>query len=374
MHSFPIPEHIQKLVPYVPGKPIEETQREYGLKRVIKLASNENPLGPSPRALAAIKKALKNLQLYPDATGFHLKRAIAKYLKVEAKQILLGNGSNEVIDLIFQTFCMPGDKMVTSQAAFLAYAIGAQSHGLQTIFTPLTADLRFDLDEMLKVIHSDFKVRMVFIANPNNPTGTYVTRQELERFLAEVTSLSGRSVLVIIDAAYQEYITARDLPDPLEYVRKYPQVMILRTFSKVYGMAGLRLGYGVGHPDLIGMMERAREPFNVNSLALVAGIEALKDVAFVKKTLKANRTGMKFLEKEFRKMGLKYWPSQGNFFLVDVEKKCGKTGPEIFQECLKHGVIFRPVVNYGFEGALRISVGTMEENRMAVRVLKKVLS
>jgi histidinol-phosphate aminotransferase len=367
-----IPEYIRNLVPYVPGKPIEETQRELKLKRVIKLASNENPLGPSPKAVHAIQKALKELHRYPDASGYRLKHRLAEHLQIAPQSIVLGNGSNDVIDLLIRSFCVPGEAIVSSQAAFVAYRICAQIQGVKTIESKLTEDLRFDLPEMLKLVRGNSEVKMVFIANPNNPTGTYVTTDEVRTFLKGMMKIRGGSIPVVIDSAYAEFVTAKDLPDPLELAREFSNVVILRTFSKVYGLGGLRVGYGIAKPEMIATLDKVRQPFNLNSLALAGAEAALGDRAFVAKTLKVNREGMKFWERELEKMKIPFWKSQGNFLLIDVAKGLGRLGGEVYLECLKQGVIFRPVANYGLHQALRISVGTMEENRFAVKALARV--
>lgn len=380
-----VPEYIRTLVPYLPGKPIEETQREFGLKRVVKLASNENPLGPSPKAMAAIKKAAAELHRYPDSGAYRLKQAITASLNsgaggrsasqaITPQQIIIGNGSNEIIDFLIRTFCVAGDQMVTSQAAFIAYKLCAQIHGVETVETPLTADLCFDLKSMVKTVRDQSRVRLVFIANPNNPTGTYVGAAELRAFLREVSGVRDGSVLVALDYAYWEYVTARDLADPQELLAEFPNVVVLRTFSKVYGLAGIRIGYGVGSAEVIAAVQKVRQPFNMNSLGLVAAEAALSDRAFVERSRRVNTAGMKFWETQLKKWGVSYWKSQGNFILADVSGGAGRKGMDVYQACLSRGVIFRPVANYGLPHALRISVGTSEENRIAARVLGEVLS
>jgi histidinol-phosphate aminotransferase len=368
-----IPEYIRNLVPYVPGKPIEETQRELKLKRVIKLASNENPLGPSPKAVQAIQKAMKELHRYPDASGYRLKQRLASHLQVAPQSIVLGNGSNDVIDLLIRSFCVSGDAIVTSQAAFVAYRICAQIQGVKSIESPLTKDLRFDLPEMLKLVRKNPEVKMVFIANPNNPTGTYVTTAEVRTFLEGMMKIRGGSIPVVIDSAYAEFVTAKDLPDPLQLAKEFPNLVILRTFSKVYGLGGLRVGYGIAQPELVATLEKVRQPFNLNSLALAGAEAALSDRAFVAKALKTNRLGMKYWEQQLDKLKIPYWKSQGNFLLIDVARGLGRLGGEVYLDCLKQGVIFRPVANYGLHQCLRISVGTMEENRFAVKALTRVM-
>jgi histidinol-phosphate aminotransferase len=367
-----VADYIKSLVPYVPGKPIEETQREYKIKKVIKLASNENPLGPSPKALRAIQNVLKDLHRYPDASAFGLKKTIAENLKTAPESLILGNGSNEVIDFLIRTFCTTGDAIATSQAAFLAYRICAQIHGVSTLEAPLTRDFRFDLPAILKLTSENPKVRMVFIANPNNPTGTYVNQAEMESFLNGLAKVRGGSVLAVLDYAYWEYVTASDLPDPMALQKKFPNVVILRTFSKIYGLAGLRLGYGVAAPELVAPMEKVRQPFNLNSLALVAGIAAMSDRTFVERARKLNIQGRKYWETQLDALKIPYWKSQGNFLLADVSRGLGMRGAEVYEACLRKGVIFRPVTNYGLPHALRISFGKPEENRISVKVLKEL--
>lgn len=365
-----VPEYIRSLIPYLPGKPIEETQREFGIKRVIKLASNENPLGPSPKAIAAVRIALKDSHRYPDGAAFALKQALSSRLSVTPQSLIVGNGSNEIIDFLIRTYCLAGDAIVTSQAAFVAYRICAQIHGVKTLESPLTADLRFDLDAMAELVRKNPNAKIVFVANPNNPTGTYMNTAEMRAFLKEIAAIRNGSVLVVLDYAYWEYVTAKDLPDPLELMREFKNVIVLRTFSKIYGLAGFRVGYGVASPEIISHLEKVRMPFNINSLGLIVAHAALSDRAFVTRARKINEQGMRFWEKELKRLGIPFWKSQGNFLLADVGKGLGKTGVEVYNGCLRRGVIFRPVANYGLPHALRISVGTPEENRIAVKALE----
>ncbi len=371
--EFSVPEYIRNLAPYIPGKPIEETQREFKLKRVIKLASNENPLGPSPKALQALRLGMRELHRYPDSSAYHLKKALVRYLGVEPGSILVGNGSNDVIDMLIRTYCVPGEAIVTSQAAFLAYRICAQVQGVETLEAPLTSDLRFDLPAIARLVRENSRARIVFIPNPNNPTGTYVTTAELQEFLKEISRIRNGSTLVALDYAYWEYVTAKDLPDPMELFRSFPNVVVLRTFSKIYGLAGLRVGYGVARPGIVAMMEKIRQPFNLNSMALAAAEAALSDRAFVTKSRRANSQGMKFWEKTRSGLGIPFWPSQGNFILIDAWAVYGRSGGELYQACLRRGAIFRPVANYGLPHALRISIGTEAENRFAAKVLAQEL-
>jgi len=371
--SIQVPEYIRTLVPYVPGKPIEETQREFKIKRVVKLASNENPLGPSPKAIVALKAALSDVHRYPDASAWKLKQTLSKHLATSVDSLIAGNGSNEVIDFLIRTYCVPGDAIVTSKAAFIAYRICAQIHGVGTLEAPLDERLRFDLPALTGLVREYDRAKIVFVANPNNPTGTYVTEAELRSFLDDVIKIRGGSVLVALDYAYWEYVTAKDLPDPMKLLRDYPNVVVMRTFSKVYGLSGLRVGYGVANPDIIQSLEKVRQPFNMNSLGLAAAEAAVGDKAFVEKSRKNNREGMKFWEDNLKAMGIPSWPSQGNFLLADVSKGLGKRGGDVYLSCLKRGVIFRPVANYGMIHALRISIGTPEENRIALAALSAEL-
>jgi histidinol-phosphate aminotransferase len=363
--SIQFPSYIEQLKPYIAGKPIEETQREYGVKRVIKLASNENPLGPSPKAVAAIKKSMKDLQLYPDASGYRLRHSLAKLEKVSFDEIVLGNGSNEVIELLIRSFCVPGDFMVASDGVFAAYPISARIQGVDTLFSRMTQDFRFDLPAMLELIRSNPRVKLVAIPNPNNPTGTYVTERELTAFLSEVEKVREGSVHVILDYAYWEYVTAKDLPDPVALYRRFSNVSVLKTFSKIYGLGGLRVGYGIMRSDLAKYVQKVRMPFNVSGPGLVGAEAALGDKEFIKKSIRVNREGMKEMKKFFTALGIPFLPSQGNFLLINTRQGFGMSGPEVFEACLRLGVIFRPVANYGLPDWLRVTVGTSVQNRVA---------
>jgi histidinol-phosphate aminotransferase len=366
------PEYIEQLKPYIAGKPIEETQREYGVKKVTKLASNENPLGPSPKATAAIKKAIHDLQLYPDASGFALRNAIAKIEKVSFEEVVLGNGSNEVIELLLRTFCVPGDHQVASDGVFAAYPISARIQGVDTIFTRMTQDYRFDLPAMLEQIKKNPRVKIVALPNPNNPTGTYVTEAEIIPFLEAVEKIRHGSVHVILDYAYWEYTTAKDIPDPIELYKRFSNVCVLKTFSKIYGLGGLRVGYGVMKPELAKYVQKVRMPFNVSSLALIGAHAALDDKAFIKKSIQVNRAGMKEMKKAYDKLDIPYLPSQGNFFLINTRHAFGLSGAEVFEWCLRRGLIFRPVVNYGMPDWLRVTVGTPAQNKIAVKAFTEI--
>lgn len=372
---FQVPDYIRSLVPYVPGKPIEETQREFNLKSVIKLASNENPLGPSPKALAAIQQHLHDLHRYPDSGGFHLKHALSSHLGVAKSSLILGNGSNEVIDHIIRTFCVAGDAIAIPEAAFIAYKICAQIHGVQTFESPLDrASMKPSVAELVELVRSEPRIKAVFLANPNNPTGTYLNKEELQTLARDLASIRNGSVLLVLDYAYWEYVTVSDLPDGIEFLKKHSNVIVLRTFSKVYGLAGLRLGYGVASAEIIEHMDKVRQPFNINSLSLAGAVAALNDIEFVTRARQVNQDGRRFWEASLTRMKVPFWPGQGNFILIDTQKGFGLSCTELFHLCLKKGVIFRPVANYGMPYALRISIGTEAENATAVEVLEQVLA
>ncbi|MBU6375357.1 MAG: histidinol-phosphate transaminase [Bdellovibrionales bacterium] len=375
------PEYIRSLKPYVPGKPIEETQREYGLKRVVKLASNENPFGPSPRAVAAARKSLKESHRYPDSAAYSLRKALSTHLStahrtVAPNELLLGNGSNELIDLLIRTYSVSGDAIATSQAAFVAYRVCAQAHGVRVLEAPLTEDMRFDLGAILDSVRRDSRVKLVFIANPNNPTGTHNTSLEIREFLESLAKIRRGSVICVLDYAYWEYVSSHRgkeaIPDPLVLQLEFPNVVVLRTFSKVYGLAGFRMGYAIGSAALLSYCERIRMPFNLATPSMAAAEAALADKAHVRRAVSENKRAMIFWQKELSRLSIPYWPSQGNFLLVNTRVGMGMSGPEVFEKSLKLGVIFRPVANYGLDDALRISMGTMLENRIAVRALERL--
>lgn len=348
---------------YVAGKPIEETKRQLGLKEVIKLASNENSWGTSPKAISAIKKSLSGINRYPDAQGFYLKKGLAKFFKLMPENFVLGNGSDELIDLVIKTFLETDENIVTSEGTFLEYKIIAQVNDRKVKQAPLSY-FRYDLKAILKLV--DKKTKLIFIANPNNPTGTYVTQGEVTRFLNALPE----SVIVVFDEAYDAFIDVDDYPDSLSYLKNKKNVIILKTFSKAYGLAGLRLGYAIAAPELTTYMERIRQPFNVNLLAQVAGLAALEDKEFLTKTRRLTLEGKSFIYQELSKMGLEYVPSVANFILVNA----GRNGQKVFAAMLKHGVIIRDMCQYGLENFIRVTIGTYKENQRFLCVLKKVLT
>jgi len=358
-----IRKSVLSVNPYIPGKPIEETQRQLGLKEVIKLASNENPLGPSPKAISAIKRFASGVNRYPDAQGFYLKKRLAEFFGLLPGNFVLGNGSDELIDVIIKTFVEVDENIVTSQGTFLEYEIIAQVNDRKVKKAPLRY-FKYDLEAMLKLV--DKKTKLVFIANPNNPTGTYVTKYEVEEFINALPE----GVIVVFDEAYNAFIDVDDYPDSLSYLKKKKKIIVLRTFSKAYGLAGLRLGYAIAAPEIVTYLERIRQPFNVNLLAQVAGLAALEDKAFLKETRRITLEGKDLIYQELSKMGIGYVLSVANFILVDVEKD----SQEVFKAMLKFGVIVRDMGQYGLKNFIRVSIGTQKENQRFLRVLSKVMT
>ncbi len=353
---------IRGLSPYQAGKPIEELQRELGLDHIVKLASNENPLGPSPRVLEACAQAAQSLTLYPDSNGFELKRALSERFDIAPEQITLGNGSNDLLDLIARVFLAPGTSSVFSQYGFIVYPIATQACGARAIVAP-ARDWGHDLDAMAAAIAPD--TRLVFIANPNNPTGTRVSRAALVRFLEQVRD----DVVVVLDEAYTEYVDDPDFPNGLELIDRFPNLVVTRTFSKAYGLAGLRVGYSVSHPQVADLLNRVRAPFNVNSLALAAALAALADGDYLQRTVEINRSGLGQLAEGLGRLGIPYIPSVGNFITAEMPDDA----LPIYQKLLQQGVIVRPLLPYQMPRHLRISVGLPAENDTCLRALKQVL-
>jgi histidinol-phosphate aminotransferase len=365
-----VSEEILKMIPYKPGKPIAETQREYGVKEVYKLASNENPLGISPKALLAIQNHLAQLNRYPDASCYELVRKVAKAWGFPPERITVGNGSDELIDLLVRVYCEPGDSIITSQAAFVAYSVRAAASRVKTIQIPMTHDFRTDLvgiAEFLRKQGQAQKTKIVFLPNPNNPTGTYIRDQEVVTFLNEFGNRD--DLLIVFDEAYTEFVRAKDYKSAVDYVRQCNNVILLKTLSKIYGLAGLRVGIMVAPADTIDLCNRVRTPFNVNELAQVAAMAALDDFEFVKKTCEVTWRGLDYFYAELKKLALPYIESQGNFVLFDTLRDV----KEVDIALLKKGVILRPVLNYGFKSHLRMSVGLDIENQIAIKALTEVM-
>ena len=355
-------EHILGIAPYEPGKPVEELERELGIHDAIKLASNENPLAPSDRVQRAITAALASLNRYPDGSGYYLRHALARKHNVTAEQIVLGNGSNDLIELLVRTFLRPGDEAVVPHPSFVVYPMIVQAAGGIRVMVMLK-DYRIDLEAMSRAITPMTKI--VFIANPNNPTATLVTADEVAHFMSKVPERT----IVVFDEAYLEFAQGPDFPDALAYVAQGRKVVVLRTFSKAASLAGLRVGYGVTDEDAIALMNRIRQPFNVNALAQVAALAALEDESHTLECVRMIEAGRHYLYDEFNGLGVKYVPSRANFILVDV----GRSASDIYQRLLKEGVIVRPLTPFGMESALRITVGTPQENRRLIKALRTVL-
>ena len=360
-----VPSHVASLTPYVPGKPIEEVERELGISGVAKLASNENALGPSPLALAAARAAAARVNLYPDGSAFELRRALAARLGAPPAEIFVGNGSNELIELIVRTFVLDDEAVLTSAGSFVAYRLAAQAAGRTLVEAPMRERFHYDLAGLQARVTR--KTKVVFLANPDNPTGTWLLERELVPFLAAVPE----QTLVVLDEAYLEYVDAPGFPDSLALRARFPNLIVLRTFSKIYGLAGLRLGYGVARPELVGFLDRVRAPFNVNLVAQAAGIAALGDVDHVARSRRLVLEERPRLAAGLAGLGLEVVPSQGNFLLADLP---GADGQRLFQDLLREGVVVRPVGGYGFPSALRVTVGRPEENDRLVEALRKVLA
>ncbi|MEI6529949.1 MAG: histidinol-phosphate transaminase [bacterium] len=354
---------LECIAPYIPGKPIEEVKREYGLEDVIKLASNENPLGPSPKALVALQQALPNLNYYPDGQCFSLRQALSLHLQVPPEQIAVSNGADGLILELCMAYLDEGSEVVVSRSSFPIYDLFTHAMRGTLIKTP-THEYGLDLTAMADSITE--RTRLVFVCNPNNPTGTVVGAGEVDDFIQHVPE----HVLIVLDEAYYHFVDTRDYPDSLRYIREgRPNVIVLRTFSKAYGLAGIRLGYGIAVPLLLDSIHKVREPFAVNLLAQAAGIGALNDEEFLRQTLDINAAGRRFFYQEFQRMGLFFVPSHTNFVLVNV----GRNATEVCKNLLKHGLIVRPGLAYDLPQFLRITVGTATQNSRLVCALEEVL-
>jgi histidinol-phosphate aminotransferase len=356
--------YVRAIAPYQPGKPISELARELGLDEadIVKLASNENPLGPSPLALEAAQDALHDMALYPDGAGYALKARLSTKLSVAANRIVLGNGSNDILDMVARAYLAPGTSAIYAQHAFAVYPIATQTVGAQGIVVP-AKDYGHDLAAMRAAIRDD--TRVLWIANPNNPTGTFLPWTEIEAFLETVPP----HVLVVLDEAYGEYLPADDRCDTLAWIERFPNLLISRTFSKAYGLAGLRVGYGIGHPGVIDLLNRVRHPFNVNAPALAAAEAALDDTGFLSRSYALNNAGMAQLVAGFTELRIETVPSKGNFLLAKVGDAA-----RINAELLKRGVIVRPVANYGLPAFLRVSIGLAGQNVRFLDALSAVLA
>lgn len=353
---------VRGLTPYQPGKPIEEFERELGLTNIVKLASNENPLGPGTLAREAIANSLGELERYPDGSGYVLRQALAAKLDIDPARITIGNGSNDVLELVARTFVTPADEVIYSAHAFVVYPIVTQAIGAQAVQVP-AQDWGHDLEAMGDACGA--KTRLVFIANPNNPTGTWAGRDALRRLLERVPE----HALAVVDEAYFEYVDEPDYPDALQWIDEFPNLIVTRTFSKIHGLAGLRVGYAVSHPDIANLINRVRQPFNVNSLGIAASAAALEDDAHVAASKQVNRDGLVMLAEGAARLGLDYIPSVGNFLTICMPR----AGTQVYAQLLRQGVIVRPIGGYGLPNHLRVSAGLAHENERFLAALEGVL-
>ncbi|NQS97651.1 MAG: histidinol-phosphate transaminase [candidate division Zixibacteria bacterium] len=353
---------LNYISPYQPGKPISEVQREYGLTEVIKLASNENHLGPAPSALKALRRGIEEVHLYPDGAGYELKNALAEQFGFEPEEIILGNGSTEIVEIACESFLNNGDGAVTGWPAFFKYRIAVRIMGAEPVQIPLK-NFTHDLERMLNAV--DEKTKMIFIADPNNPTGTLLDKDELEAFIKRVPE----HIVVVLDQAYYEFIPPEKRLDAHKFIRDGYNLIVLRTFSKIYGLAGLRVGYGFARPEIIAAMNKVREAFNCSSLAQIAAAAALQDSDFVERTLEMNRTALMSMYEGFDRMRLEYIPSATNFVLVDFKRDIGV----VFEELLKRGVIVRPMKGYDLPASARISTAPLKDIEYFLKKLDEVL-
>ncbi|OGT20668.1 MAG: histidinol-phosphate transaminase [Gammaproteobacteria bacterium RBG_16_57_12] len=359
---------VKGLRPYQPGKPVEELQREYGVSHAIKLASNENPLGPGRKALAAMQAAIRDVAIYPDGNGYCLKHKLAQHHGIALEQITLGNGSSDVLEFVVRAFVSPEHEVLFSQHAFALYPILTQAVNARAVVTP-ARQWGYDLAALRRAVSAG--TRLIFIANPNNPTGTWIEGGDLEAFVADVPG----DVLIVVDEAYYEYARhetrgSGKYPDTMAWIGRYPNLIVTRTFSKAYGLAGLRVGYAVSHPEVADLLNRVRPPFNVNSIALAAATAGLDDQEHIAASVAVNSAGLQQLCAGFTAMGLNHIPSVANFVCVDV----GQVAAPIYEALLYEGIIVRPIASYDMPQHLRITVGRSEENERVLNALQKVLA
>lgn len=354
---------LNHIEPYIPGKPVDDVKRELGLEKVIKLASNENPLGCSGKAKEAIMDVLKAPSLYPDGNCTELRSILAKKMGLHPKQFFFGAGSDGVIEMIPKAFMNPGDEAITASITFSLYETNVRLADGVCVHVPMDQNYCFDLDAMAEKINA--KTKIIWLCNPNNPTGTMYTREQQDAFLRKVPE----NVLVVLDEAYYEYVTRDDYPDSLKLLEKYPNIIILRTFSKIYGLASARIGYGISNEEMIGCLERIRSPFNVNTFAQAAAIASLDDDDFKKLSYTTNKENKEYLYQALQEMGLSYLPSETNFVMMDVQKD----SQEVFQALLRKGIIVRPGSNFNMDTWLRVTIGSKDECKIFIEALKKVL-
>ena len=351
--------NIEKIKPYIPGKPIDEVARELGLKTIYKMASNENALGASPKAILAMKENLDKVFYYPDGSAYSLKKKLSEKLGFSTDHFILGNGSNDVIEIIAKAFLCPDDEIILSDQAFVVYKLVAALMDVKTTFVALK-NYTHDLKAMADKVTS--RTKLIVICNPNNPTGTMNDKHEFAEFMKSIPE----SVMVVVDEAYYEYVTREDYPDSLDYLKAGRNIIVLRTFSKIYGLAGLRIGYGISKPEFILEMNKIRQPFNVNSLAQVAAIAALDDDEHIRRSRENNINGLLYLTEELTKLGFDYVPSSANFILIDVKT----SSKDVFNMLMKKGIIVRPMEEYGFPHHIRVTVGRLEENQRFIEAIK----
>ena len=360
--KLPVPDYILSLKPYVAGKPIEELEREYGIKDAVKLASNENPLGPSPLALAAIQKTAENLHRYPNSGSYDLCQHLAGLLNIGCENIVLGNGSDDLIAMLARVLLQPGDEAVLPEPSFLFYEIVVKSAGAVPVGIPLqSADI--DLEGMLQRIGP--KTRLVFLTNPHNPTGSLISKRALDAFVEAIPE----NIVLVVDEAYIEFVPERECPNSMDYLFSAKTVVGLRTFSKAYGLAGLRIGYGLMPAHFAELLHRVRQPFNVNSLAQAAAIAALEDQEFLKKTVQLVHEEMGFIYHALDELGIPYFRSSANFLLI----KLPKSADEVFENLLRQGVIVRSMTSYGYPDCIRVNVGLHQENVRLLAALEKII-
>ncbi len=354
-------EQYKDLIVYVPGKPVSETERELGISGCIKLASNENPLGPSPKALAAVQDYMRQGHEYPDGGAFYLKQKIAAFHDISPENLITTNGTNELIEMLIRTTMLPDENMIYGGYSFIIYKLCAMAANRQVRTVPFK-DMRIDLEAMAAAV--DEKTKLIFLDNPNNPCGTYFTKDEFDRFLAAIPD----HVVVVYDEAYCHYADAEDYPQGFDYLNKRERLIVMRTFSKAYGLAGFRIGYGVGNKELIGYVNKGRQPFNCNSMGQVAALAALDDQEHVDNSVRMNKSEMLRLMSAYDSLGLGYQPSQTNFLLVDFKKDI----MEVYDKLLRQGVIVRPMAGYGLKTSARVSIGTPEENDKLLKAIPNI--
>jgi histidinol-phosphate aminotransferase len=351
--------HILALEPYQPGKPAEELDRELGITGSIKLASNENPLGPSPKAVEAMRRALEGVNRYPDGASFSLRRALASKLGVDGEQIVFGTGGDEILELLAKVLLGPGDECVFAWPSFAMYPVVVQGMGARSVRVPLTSELVHDLPALAAAVTP--RTKLLFVCNPNNPTGTSIGAEAFDRFVASLPA----SLVLAVDEAYVDFARRPDFPQVLPWLRRRPGTLVLRTFSKISGLAGVRIGYGVADAELAGYLQRARHPFNVSRLAEAAALAALDDDAFRERTLRVNAEGAEYLTRELRALGVEVWPTDANFLLA-------RAGAGVHERLLREGVIVRPLAGFGMPEHIRVSIGLPEENEALIKALRRI--